>query len=229
MKVCLFDIDGTLVNTHRAGKDAMIQAFLEVAELTELEHVLQVSGKTDRGIFAELFELHGKVTGDEAWSKFLELYLTGLSRNLPERQGIILEGVTALLAKLSQRDDVLLGLLTGNVRRGADIKLEHYGIRQYFHFGGFGDDHPDRNDVARMALEEAKQKYDGDLSPDDVYVIGDTPNDIRCARAIGAKAVAVATGVYPEEQLREAKPDLLLPDLTNMHGVMHFIFDEPAP
>ncbi len=225
MKVCLFDIDGTLVNTNRAGKDAMIEAFLEVAELTELEHVLQVSGKTDRGIFAELFELHGRSLSEDAWRRFLERYLAGLSTNLPVRQGLILEGVSALLAKLSQRDDVLLGLLTGNVERGAKLKLSHYGIHEYFAFGGFGDDHPDRDDVARAALKAAEDHVGHRIPPENVYVIGDTPNDVRCARAIGAKAVAVATGVYSEEQLKETQPDLLLTNLSDIEAVLKFIFD----
>lgn len=224
MKVLLFDIDGTLVNTHRAGKDAMIDAFLEVAELAELAHVLQVSGKTDRGIFAELYELHGKSLDEADWQRFLDLYLTGLAANLPQRQGLILEGVSVLLAKLSQRDDVLLGLLTGNVEAGAKLKLSHYGIHEYFAFGGFGDHHPDRNDVARAALEAAESHVGQKISPENVYVIGDTPNDVRCARAIGAKAVAVATGVYSEQQLQAVEPDLLLTNLSDFEAIHEFIF-----
>lgn len=226
MKVCLFDIDGTLINTGKAGKDAMIDAFLQVAELTQLEHVIQVSGKTDRGIFGELYELHQLEAGHDAWRCFVDLYLAGLARNLPEREGLILEGVSALLARLSQRDDVLLGLLTGNVKLGADLKLNHFQIRDYFAFGGFGDHHPDRGDVARAALRAAEQHVGHSISPDQVFVIGDTPNDVRCARAIGVKAVAVATGIYSREQLQASNPDLLLENLADIDAVMRFIFPE---
>ncbi|MBA2116000.1 HAD family hydrolase [Bremerella alba] len=224
MKVCLFDIDGTLITTGMAGKDAMIEAFLKVAELTELEHIFQVSGKTDRGIFAELYELHGQTLNEDAWHTFLDQYLGGLATNLPQRQGLVLEGVAALLAKLSQRDDVLLGLLTGNVEKGAALKLGHYGIHEYFAFGGFGDHHPNRDDVARAALEAAEVFHGETISPNDVYVIGDTPNDVKCARSIGAKAVAVATGVFSEEELEAAKPDLLLTNLADAEAVTRFIF-----
>ncbi|MEW4453996.1 HAD family hydrolase [Bremerella sp. JC817] len=224
MKVCLFDIDGTLVTTGMAGKDALIDAFLHVAELTQMENVLTVSGKTDRGIFAELFQLHAKTMTEEAWRTFIERYLNGLEANLPKREGMVLEGVTALLARLSQRDDVLLGLLTGNVERGAALKLTHYGIHEYFAFGGFGDHHPDRDDVARAALAAAEQYHGSPFAPSDVFVIGDTPNDVKCARAIGAQAVAVATGVFSIAQLEAANPDLLLANLGDLDAVEAFMF-----
>lgn len=224
MKVCLFDIDGTLVTTGKAGKDAMIDAFLNVAQLARWEHVLEVSGKTDRGIFAELYQLHGKTVNEEDWRQFIDQYLAGLATNLPNRQGRVLEGVAALLAKLAQRDDVLLGLLTGNVERGAALKLGHYGIDHYFAFGGFGDQHPNRDDVARAALKAAEAFHGSPIPPEDVYVIGDTPNDVKCARAIGAQAVAVATGVFSLEELSEAQPDLILPNLEDISTIEAWIF-----
>ncbi|PQO27685.1 HAD family hydrolase [Blastopirellula marina] len=224
MKVCLFDIDGTLINTGKAGKDAMVAAFLEAAEVTQLDHALHLSGKTDRGIFGELFDLHGKALTEENWQHFIELYLARLEKNLPQRQGLVLEGVVALLAKLSQRDDVLLGLLTGNVERGANLKLIHYGIDHFFSFGGFGDLHPNRNDVARAALEAAEAYYGHPISPRDVYVIGDTPNDILCAQAIGAQSVAVATGVFSISELSEYSPNLLIENLADLDGISSFIF-----
>lgn len=229
MKVCLFDIDGTLVNTGRAGKDAMVDAFLEVAQQSEFHHALHLSGKTDRGIFGELFELPGHSLTEADWERFIDLYLTRLERNLPEREGLVLEGVVALLAKLSQRDDVLLGLLTGNVERGAHMKLTHYGIDHYFAFGGFGDLHPNRNDVARAALSAAELHHGGTLSPRDVYVIGDTPNDIACAKAIGAQSVAVATGVFSLAELKANSPDLLLTGLNDHEVITSFIFSDGSP
>ena len=224
MKVCLFDIDGTLVTTGKAGKDAMIDAFLSVAKLARWEHVLEVSGKTDRGIFAELYQLHGKTVSEEDWQTFINQYLAGLAANLPNRQGRVLEGVAALLARLAQRDDVLLGLLTGNVAKGAALKLGHYGIDHYFAFGGFGDHHPNRDDVARAALAAAQSYHGAPIPSGDIYVIGDTPNDVKCARAIGAQAVAVAAGVFSVEELSAACPDLILPNLEDISTLEAWIF-----
>src|SRR5690606_25687532 len=119
VKVLRFDIDGTLVNTHRSCKDAMIEAFLQVADLEELAVHLHVSGKTDRGITHELFELHDREFTERHWDRFCELYLQGLTVNLPIRPGHVLTGIEVILAELSPKEDVTLGLLTGNIERGA--------------------------------------------------------------------------------------------------------------
>jgi phosphoglycolate phosphatase-like HAD superfamily hydrolase len=116
---------------------------------------------------------------------------------------------------LKGRDDVVLGLLTGNVRAGARVKLSHFRLYDYFPFGGFGDDHFDRDDVAREALAEVQRRFDGAIRPERIWVIGDTPLDVRCARAIGARAVAVATGWHTAEELDQHRPDLLLADLAD--------------
>ena len=119
------------------------------------------------------------------------------------------------MATLKSRADVTLGLLTGNVRAGARVKLGHFGLFEHFAFGGFGDLHFDRDDVAREALVEARTNLGAQLAPEHVWVIGDTPLDVRCARAIGAKVLAVATGVHSLEQLKEAEADLTLADLSD--------------
>jgi phosphoglycolate phosphatase-like HAD superfamily hydrolase len=215
MKILLFDIDGTLVNTDRSGKDAMIEAFLQVAKLDQLAAQIHVSGRTDRGIVHELFELHDREFTEPHWNHFCELYLAGLARNLPIRKGRILAGIEPLLAEVANRDDITLGLLTGNVQRGARIKLNHYQIDHYFPFGGFGDHHCERDDVARVARQAAVDHLQQEIPPSDIIGIGDTPNDILCARAIGAQAVAVATGVYNLDQLADHHADLLVEDLSD--------------
>jgi phosphoglycolate phosphatase len=106
-----------------------------------------------------------------------------------------------------------VGLLTGNVRAGARVKLGHFGLYDHFAFGGFGDHHLDRDEVAREALAEVERRFNGRHSPERIWVVGDTPLDIRCARAIGARAVAVATGWHSEEELTAHGPDLFLTDL----------------
>jgi phosphoglycolate phosphatase-like HAD superfamily hydrolase len=140
-------------------------------------------------------------------------YLRNLPESLATRGGRVLPGIAALLETLSKRTDVAVGLLTGNVRAGAKVKLGHFGLFEYFAFGGFGDHHLDRDEVAREALAEVEQRFNGKHSSERIWVIGDTPLDIRCARAIGARAVAVATGWHSEEELTQHEPDLLLATL----------------
>ena len=123
-------------------------------------------------------------------------------------------------SELAQRDDVATGLLTGNAREGARMKLEHYGLLHHFHFGGYGDTHVNRNDVAHEAFAASRAHINGDIAPSRVWVIGDTPLDISCARAIGAKVAAVATGWHTREQLEAAGPDVLIDDLQQTESIL---------
>ena len=125
-----------------------------------------------------------------------------------------------LLEKLRASPDVVLGLLTGNIRRGAQHKLGHFGLWDYFACGGFGDEHYDRDDVARFAMTVVSSHLGRDVNTADVWVIGDTPLDVQCARAIGAKVVAVATGWHPEKELARHNPDYLLTDFSNPEDLL---------
>ena len=127
----------------------------------------------------------------------------------------MLPGVVELLLRLRDREDVLVGLLTGNVRDGARVKLGHFGLYEHFPFGGYGDHHFDRDDVAREALAEVKRLLNGTADPARIWVVGDTPLDVRLHRAIGARAAAVATGWHTTEELADHRPDLLLTDLSD--------------
>ncbi len=130
-------------------------------------------------------------------------------------QGRVLPGIADLLKTLSERDDVLVGLLTGNVRAGARVKLGFFGLYDYFTCGGFGDVHLDRDDVAHEAVGAVQLRLNGSMVRDRVWVIGDTPLDVRCARAIGASVAAVATGWHSTAELAAHAPDLLLTDLSD--------------
>jgi phosphoglycolate phosphatase-like HAD superfamily hydrolase len=213
MHICLFDIDGTLIASGGAGKAALEAALAEEFGITRVIDKLELSGRTDRAIIVDLFRLHVIDDSPENHERLREAYLRQLPRYL--HAGRVLPGVVALLDRLAERSDVAMGLLTGNVRAGAKVKLGYFGLFDYFAFGGFGDHHLDRDDVARDAWTEVRRRFNGEVQPDRIWVIGDTPLDIRCARAIGARAVAVATGWHSVAELAEHQPDLLLNDLAD--------------
>lgn len=214
MWTLLFDIDGTLIRTNGAGMGAMGQAVVEHYGRSDIPDV-RVHGRTDRGIIAELFsKLDIDLEADH--SGFLHTYCDLLKTSLKVRGGDLLPGVIDLLDELNSHPNVVLGLLTGNAKRAAEIKLDHFGIREYFLFGGFGDDHSDRNDVASEASKSAEDFLGERFDPSQIWVIGDTANDIRCARSIGAKVLAVETGGDCSKTLADKGPDLQYEDLSNV-------------
>jgi phosphoglycolate phosphatase-like HAD superfamily hydrolase len=223
--ICLFDIDGTLIASGGAGKAALEAA---VAEVLGVEHALEkmsLSGRTDRGIVRDLLHQLGRDETPAVRAALTAAYLRHLPEFLHRTEGRILPGVAALLDLLQERHGVALGLLTGNVRAGATVKLGHYGLAGYFDFGGFGDEHFDRDDVAREALAAIHARWDATIDPARVWVIGDTPLDVRCARVIGARVVAVATGWHSAEELAAHQPDLLLTDLADPAAFLGHLAD----
>ncbi|MBI1345965.1 HAD hydrolase-like protein [bacterium] len=213
MYTILFDIDGTLLSSGGAGQAAMEEALQQLYGKSEPTSEISTAGRTDFAISRDLFASYGLPWDDASGLVFQETYLQLLPAHLSSRSGMVLPGVVELLEHLSQREDVLLGLLTGNYARGARVKLQHFQLDHHFAFGGYGDHHHHRDDVAREALSQARQ-YRPDLVENLVWVIGDTPADVQCARAIGARVLAVATGVYSHEILQASAPDLLRPNLS---------------
>lgn len=223
MKICFFDIDGTLVDTCGAGSHSMFEAAWEEFGFEPREASIDTAGRSDRGIGRELFELYSVEETDANWDQFVGGYVQRLHEYLPAREGSVLPGVVELLEQLHARDDLALGLLTGNVREAARVKLEFFGVHHYFKFGGFGDTQPERDDIAREAVESSLKHLNGSATQYDLCVIGDTPNDVKCARAIGAKAVAVATGRFTEQDLEPTAPDLLMSDLSDPSELLDLI------
>ncbi len=174
-----------------------------------------VHGRTDRAIGGSLLTVSGIEDVERNWQRLCRAYLEQLLLHLPQKRGRVLSGARNLLEDLRRRKEVTLGLLTGNVREAARIKLEYFDLFDYFAFGGFGDLHARRDDVALEALEAARRHHDGEFTCDEVWVVGDTPKDIECARAIHANAAGVATGIYSLQQLESAGANLLLADLAN--------------
>jgi phosphoglycolate phosphatase-like HAD superfamily hydrolase len=213
--VCLFDIDGTLLSSGGAGRSALEVGLDDEFGVTGVIDRLTLSGRTDFAIFGDLLRLSGLLDSADSRARLLAAYLRHLPGCMARHEGRVLPGVAALLDHLSSRDDVAIGLLTGNTRAGARIKLGHFGLHEHFAFGGFGDEHPDRDDVARSALADVQRHLGRAVDPARVWVIGDTPLDVRCARAIGANVLAVLTGWHSRDELAESAPDLLLDDLSD--------------
>lgn len=220
--ILLFDIDGTLIRTGGAGKAAVEDSLRAAFGITDIRDEVSYSGRTDRAILADVLTVHGLEPTPANLERFAATYLDLLPARLREIDGTVCQGVPELLTRLHVRPGVRLGLLTGNVRRGAESKLTHYGLWDYFRFGGFGDGVSCRNDVAQAAVRDAERHLGQSVNPADVWVIGDTPHDITCARAIGANVIAVATGWTPATDLHAAGADLVLEsleDATALPGV----------
>jgi phosphoglycolate phosphatase-like HAD superfamily hydrolase len=216
----LFDIDGTLLTSGGAGEHALRVGFEEEFGIRDDLSKVEISGRTDSGIARQMLRFHGLEVTDVNLGRFYGGYLRNLARELPLRQGRLLPGIEAVLAELIRKPHVALGLLTGNLREGARLKLEHYRVAEFFPIGAFADDHHDRNALGPFALERASSLHGVDFDPKCVTVIGDTPHDVSCSRAIGARALAVATGSFGVADLERCNPDVLLPDLGDLQQTL---------
>ena len=175
---------------------------------------LDLAGSTDSGIVRGLFNHFGLEYDAALEEKFYLSYLPKMRANLQDTSfgGRVLPGARELIASLEE-DGHILGLLTGNIERGAIIKAGHYELDHHFAFGAYGDDHWDRNKLGPMALRRAADVTGRTFDPSEVIVIGDTPKDVACAQAFGARSVAVATGAFSAEALAESGADTVVPDL----------------
>ena len=208
-----------MLSTGGAGQRAMELALVEEFQIQfPFEDVL-TAGRTDCGIADEIFAKYQLTDSPDERLRFMHSYLNRLPECLKTLPGALLPGVRELLEYFHNRPDVHLSLLTGNYAEGAWIKLRHFEIDHFFQSGGYGDDHPHRDDVARLALSNVSSHFQRSVRGEDACVIGDTPADIRCARAINARAAAVATGVYTRDQLSPHAPDHLFDDLSDTEKV----------
>src|SRR5947208_10190420 len=215
-RLVLFDIDGTLIHSGGAGVHALKLTLAKRFGITDDLHDIEIAGMTDSGIVVSILKKHRIPATNENIAAFLDSYVHFLSLELPRREGKLLPGVLELLEKLKSRPHLVLALLTGNVSRGAQLKLGHYGVWHFFEFGAFADDHHDRNQLGSFARARAKEKHGREFSAEEIDVIGDTPRDIACGKALGARTIAVATGSWSREKLAEHHPDILIDDLSNV-------------
>ncbi|CAN5814434.1 HAD hydrolase-like protein [soil metagenome] len=222
-RLILFDIDGTLLTAGGAPRRAFRRALIEHFGTSGDEARTDFSGKTDPQI---VYELMGRAGFDdhrigERIERLFEHYLEGLERELRTEAGHRLHpGAAEVVGSLAEDPRVVLGLVTGNVERGARLKLERFDLWRRFAVGAFGSDHRDRDRLPQIAIERACRLTGRDFTGADAIVVGDTPADIRCARAAGALAVAVATGRPTREELEAARPDVLLESLEEWTGLM---------
>ncbi len=213
-RLVLFDIDGTLLSTGGRAAAAFGDALEEVFGTRGPIDTYRWAGKTDPLIARELLAAAGidAATVEANLPRLLARYVAILRARLTPEGVTVLPGVTALLDELEQRS-VAIGLLTGNVAAGAEVKLRAAGLAERFPFGAFGSDAADRNELVGVALQRARQVLGREFRPADTVVVGDAEADIRCARAGGARAVAVASSSTPASVLAALGPDALLTTL----------------
>jgi phosphoglycolate phosphatase-like HAD superfamily hydrolase len=219
-RLLLWDIDGTLISTGAAGQRAIVLATAQrFGGSGDLEGV-EIAGRTDTSIAHQILAKYGQPIAEESTRLFLKLYLELLAHELPRSKGRVMPGVLELLQRAEHRPDIILGLLTGNLRRGAQLKLEHYQLWHFFAFGAFADDHHDRNELGAFALTRVRERCGEEFLSAQIDVIGDTGHDIACGKAFGARTIAIATGSWPRERLAEYAPDFLFDDFSHVDHVI---------
>jgi phosphoglycolate phosphatase len=225
-KLVLFDIDGTLVLTGGAGIRAMNRAGESILGVSNLLDGILVAGRTDWIILHDALKNAGHDLDEDLFVRMRDAHHEALREEiLLPGEGVkdVMPGIRELLPVLQSRDDVSLGLLTGNFEQAARIKLGHFDLWDFFRCGAFGDDAADRNALVPFAVDRARDCGLGHFEYGDVVVIGDTPSDVACARAVGAVPVAVATGTYSVEALRQTGAPVVLENLSDTQSFVKMI------
>ena len=211
-RLYLFDIDGTLLSTHGSGRNAMASAFEAVYGVKDAFRNVEFTGRSDLAIAHDALKAAALANGDlpALVSRFKRAYFRHLPRLLQDSSGSLLPGVVELLRRLNAEQAATVSLGTGNFRGSARIKLRHYGIDEQFRYGGFGDRTTVRAGIIEQGIRSANR---GAGKHATVFVIGDTVHDIAAAKANGAVAVGVATGLPSRAELESAEPDILFDTL----------------
>ena len=225
-RLVLFDIDGTLVLTGGAGLRAMNRACSDLVGHASALDGIVLAGRTDWIILDDTLRRHGRELNSDLLAELRHRYVQHLGEEI-ELPGTgtkrALPGVHQLLGELAEREDVGVGLLTGNFAEGARIKLEHFDLWRYFGFGAFGDDSADRNALVPIAMRRAKDLGIGEVEARHVFVVGDTPFDVGCALAAGAVPVGVATGGFTVDQLRASGAEIAFKDLSDTSAFLQLL------
>jgi phosphoglycolate phosphatase-like HAD superfamily hydrolase len=223
VRLVLFDIDGTLVHTGHAGTRAFSKTFAMEFGLHHGAERMRFAGRTDTNLVREFFGIHGTPASPENFRRFFDHYVFWLEHIVSQNTGKECPGVRKFIGDLlALPNPPMLGLLTGNIQLGAEIKLRQFGLWEIFEMGGFADDHEDRNYIAAAAHKRGCRVLKRELRGEEIVVIGDTPFDVRCGKFIGAKVLAVATGGATLEELKNHKPDWAVENLSDVsaHQIM---------
>ena len=219
----LFDIDGTLIGSDGASNRALNRALTKLTAVTEGFREISFAGKTDLQIVREGLKSLGLPHRGELPHAIVNLYLAYLGDELSNGAGHVKAGVWKILQALSDTEDVHLGLLTGNFKKGAELKLGQFGLMEFFPVGAFGSDSEDRLELLPIAVQRLRERENVSLDYNRCVVIGDTPRDVECARVHGASSIAVATGPYSLTDLKKTKADLVLSDLSNTKDIVEWL------
>lgn len=226
-RLILFDIDGTLLSTNGAAKRAFERALLQVYGTTGPIETHRFDGKTDPQIARELLRLAGLNDADidPRLPQLYQHYLQGMADEVaqPSYRTHVYDGVHEILQALQSRSDLLVGLLTGNIAEGASLKLRSAALDHYFEFGAFGSDSERRDELPAIAVERAHERSGKSFRGKDVVIIGDTPSDISCGRAIGVTAIGVCTGRHSRNELLDEGADLVFDDFSDTARVLDIL------
>jgi phosphoglycolate phosphatase-like HAD superfamily hydrolase len=224
--VVFFDIDGTLVHMAGAGRKAFARALTRVFGLHDAIEYIEFAGATDLDVLDRILTQHGLRPTPAEIDAFFAALPEEFEHTVHEADPEVFPGVPELLQVLTEDDRFLLGLVTGNIASCARQKLAHFDLHGHFFLGAFGHEHADRNQIAQLALQRAREHLEPDRTIGRTFLIGDTPADIQAAHAIGATAIAVTTGTYRADQLQDANADHVLEGLSNLTAVLHLLLSE---
>ena len=209
----LFDIDGTLLVTDGAARESFAHAVREQLGVVDDLGDIAFAGRTEPLILADILRKHRAEFPDGEEARFWNSVFDHMRTIFHDGRGRLLPGVPELLGALAREPAWVAGILTGNMTEMARIKLARFGLANHFRFGGFGEQAPDRDQLARRTVERARRQFG--IAPGRCIVVGDTEHDVSCARAAGARVVAVATGPLTRAELEALRPDLALEDLSD--------------
>ena len=221
-KLILFDIDGTLMRTAGIGRESMEKAFKKTFGVRNGFDKIQMMGRTDPSILKEAMTNNSISWSDKFADRFKESYcdyfIEGIQ--IPQHGKKLCPGIRELLETLNKNSEFIVGLLTGNWKETAEIKLEYFGIDHFFQIGAFADDSEIRDELLPFALQRVKDKTGLEIPSSQAWIVGDTPLDIKCAEPHGARTLAVATGFHSKEDLEKENPDFVFQDLEDTNEVL---------
>jgi phosphoglycolate phosphatase len=220
MRLILFDIDGTLIDSGGAGVRALDLSMKELFAVENAFQGISMAGKTDTQIIREGLVKHDLST-DKTIDAVINAYLRYLAQEINNDRKHVKPGIYEILVELQTLSNVGMGLLTGNLEKGARIKLEPFGLNEYFPSGAFGSDDEDRNNLLPIAVKRFEKLSRMEIEISECIVVGDTPRDVECAHIYGAICIGVATGPYSYDILVEAGADYVLKDLTDYQPIQY--------